>query len=102
MSGSRLATSSTKSPPPVGAASSTTCRALARIPSSMRLTWRGVKADETRPRSLVCRGASIARNDCVASSSSGGASPKSTPWPEQNVAGSREIRRTSSWRTIAQ
>ena len=96
MSGSRLATSSTKSPPPVGAASSTICRAFARIPSSMRATWRGVKADETRPRSFVCRGASIARNDWDASSNSGGASPNSTPLPEQNVAGSREICRTSS------
>ena len=101
-SGSRLAMRSTKSPPPVGAASAMIRLALTRIPSSIRLIWRGVKAADTRPRSLVCRGASIARNDWEASSISGGASANWTPSPEQNVAGSREMRRMSSWRTIAQ
>ena len=51
--GSRLAISSTKSPPPLGAASATMRRALTRIPSSMRATWRGVKAADTSPRSFV-------------------------------------------------
>ena len=59
--------------PPRSAARST------RIPSSMRATWRGVNAADTSPRSLVWRGASIARNDCDASSSSGGASPNCVP-----------------------
>ena len=84
-SGRRLATSWTKSPPPLGVACSTIVFALARMPSSIRLTWRGVNAEETRPRSLVWRGASVERKDCEASSISGGASPKSTPLPEQNV-----------------
>jgi hypothetical protein len=96
MSGRRRETMSTKSPPPAGAASSTIWRARARMPSSIRRTWRGVNAEETRPRSFVWRGASIARNDWVASRISGGELKKSTPRPEQNVAGSREIRRTSS------
>ena len=95
-SGRRLAISSTKSPPPVGAASSTMRRALARMPSSMRLTCRGVKAAETRPRSFVWRGASMARNDCDASSISGGASPNCVPLPEQNSSGLRETWRMSS------
>ena len=94
--GNRLAISSTKSPPPLGAASSTIRRALTRIPSSMRATWRGVKADETSPRSLVWRGASIARNDSEASRNSGGASANWVPWAEQKVCGAREIPRTSS------
>ena len=94
--GRRLAISCTKSPPPAGAASSTICLALRAIPSSMRATWRGVKAAETRPRSFVWRGASIPRNDCDASSSSWGTSPNCTPWLEQKLAGSREILRTSS------
>ncbi len=63
ISGSRFAISETKSPPPVGPASSTTSRAFAAIPSSIRATWRGEKAFCTRPRSLVCRGASMARKD---------------------------------------
>ena len=66
------------------------------MPSSIRATWRGVNAADTRPRSLVWRGASIARNDCEASRNSGGASPNWVPWPEQNVCGSREMRRMSS------
>ncbi len=96
ISGRRLAIRSTKSPPPVGAASSTTSRAFAAMPSSMRATWRGENAFWTSPRSLVCRGASIARKDCEASSISSGASANWTPCPEQNRSGSREIERTSS------
>ena len=95
-SGRRLAMRSTKSPPPVGAASAMIRLALTRMPSSMRLIWRGVNAAETSPRSLVCRGASMARNDWEASSISGGASANWTPSAEQKVAGSREIRRMSS------
>ena len=95
-SGSRLAMMSTKSPPPVGAASAMIRLALTWIPSSMRLICRGVKAAETRPRSLVWRGASMARNDWEASSISGGASANWTPSLEQKVAASREIRRMSS------
>ena len=95
-SGSRLAIRSTKSPPPVAAASSTIRFALTRMPLSIRATCRGVNAEETRPRSLLWRGASIARNDCDASSISGGASANWTPSPERKLAGSREIRRMSS------
>ncbi len=94
--GSRLAIRSTKSPPPVGPASSITRRALAAIPSSMRATCRGENAFCTSPRSLVWRGASMARKDCEASSISGGASANWTPCPEQKRSGSREIERTSS------
>ena len=79
ISGRRLAISSTKSPPPAGAASSTTSRAFCRMPSSIRATWRGVNAADTSPRSFVWRGASMARNDCEASSISGGASPNCVP-----------------------
>ena len=68
----------------------------------MRATWRGVNAEETSPRSFVWRGASIARNESDASRNSGGASANCVPCPEQNVLGSREMLRTSSYRTIAQ
>ena len=66
------------------------------MPSSMRLTWRGVNALDTSPRSFVWRGASMARKDWVASSSSGGASPNCVPWPEQKTSGWRETLRMSS------
>ncbi len=95
-SGSRLAISATKSPPPVGAASATISFAAWRMPSSIRATCRGVNADDTSPRSFVCRGASIAMNESVASSSSGATSPRTTPSADEKQCGSREIRLMSS------
>ena len=77
-------------------------RAWSAIWSSMRFTWRGVKAAFTSPRTFVWRGASIARKDIEASSISGSASSNITPSPEQNVSGLRLTSRTSSWRTTAQ
>ena len=64
--------------------------------SSRRAICRGVNADETRPRSFVCRGASMAMNESVASNISGGASKNMTPSPERNVSWSRETCRMSS------
>ena len=49
----------------------------------MRRTCRGVNAACTTLRIMVCRGASIARNDCEASSSSSGTFSNSTPLPGQ-------------------
>ena len=100
-SGSRLAISDTKSPPPVGAASVTISLAACRMPSSIWATRRGVNADDTSPRSFVWRGASIAMKDSVASRSSRGASPATTPSADEKVFGSREIRLMSAWRVIA-
>ena len=94
--GSRRDTCSTKSQSPVSTSSSTTPRARSRIVSSIRFIWRGVKAALTRPRSLVWRGASVARNESEASSSSGSTSSNMTPSPERNVAGSRLTVRTSA------
>ena len=100
--GRRLATRSTKSPVAPASSWSTITRASARMPSSSVRTWRGANAFWTSPRSLACWGSSIGRNDCVASRNSCGASSNITPRPEQKVFGSREIARTSAWRTTAQ
>ena len=100
--GSRRETCSTASQSPRSTSSSTTARAWARIWASIVATRRGVKAEATSRRSLACRGASIARKDWEASSSSGGASPYITPRPEQKVCGSLLTATTSAWRTTAQ
>ncbi len=96
ISGSRLAISETKLPPPVGAASETIVWASRRMPSSIRAIWRGVNADEMIPRSFVWRGESMPMIDSVASRSSSGTSPNDTPSPEQNVSGLRDALRMSS------
>ena len=85
--GSSLAQSSTKSAPlPASRSSATMLFALALIDSSMRRTCRGVNAECTTLRIMVCRGASMARKDCDASSSSSGKFSNSTPLPERNVS----------------
>ena len=94
--GSRLATASTKSPSNSSPRSSTIVRASARMPSSIRLTARGLNPSATSLRSVAWRGSSIARKDCDASSISTGMSSNITPWPEQNRSGSRDTSRTSS------
>ena len=83
--GSSLEQCSTKSAPlPASRSSATMSRAFALIESSMRRTWRGVNAACTTLRIMVCRGGSIARKDCDASSNSSGTFSNSTPLPDRN------------------
>ena len=77
-------------------------RAFALIESSMRRTWRGVKAACTTLRIRVCRGGSIARKDCEASSNSSGTFSNSTPLPDRNTSLSRLTVTMSACRVTAQ
>ena len=87
-SGSRLAHPSTNSISPEGseANESTISRAACSTWSSMRWICFGVKAFWTILRSSLCRGLSIAMNDCVISRNSGGSASNSTPCPETNTS----------------
>lgn len=69
---------------------------------SMRRTCLGVNAALTNLRSLVCRGGSIARNDCDASSSSAGTFSNSTPLPDKNTSLVRLTATMSARRVTAQ
>ena len=101
--GSSLAQCSTKSAPlPAALSSSTMVLAFAWIESSMRLTCRGVNAALTSLRRKVCRGGSIARKDCDASSNSSGTFSKMTPLPDRNTSLLRLTATMSSRRVSAQ
>lgn len=101
--GSSLAQWSTKSQPlPVARSSSTIALALALIESSMRRTWRGLGAACASLRNLVCRGGSIARDDCDASSSSAGMLSNITPCPDRKTSLLRLTVTISARRVTAQ
>ena len=76
--------------------------AFALIESSMRRTCLGVNAALTSLRSLVCRGGSIARKDCDASSSSTGMFSNITPLPDRNTSLLRLTVTMSARRVTAQ
>ncbi len=76
--------------------------AFALIESSMRRTCRGVNAALTSLRRNVCRGGSMARKDCDASSNSTGKFSNMTPLPDKNNSLLRLIATMSSRRVIAQ
>ena len=94
--GSFTDTSSTKSPSPRWAISVTRSRAWPRIQPSSRRTFLGLNASVVMPRSWVCRGASIAMNDCAISTASGAKSSMVMPWAEEKISGWRLAIRMSS------
>src|SRR5882757_315950 len=94
--GSTLETNTAKSPAPLSATSSMRSRAWPRIhPSRVRMFF-GLNASIVIPRNCVCRGASIAMNDCTNSVSSGAKLSMMTPSAEENTSGFRLARRMSS------
>ena len=101
-SGSRAATSVTKSHEPSPATRSTMSVAVRTTPSSSDRIIRGVNPAETILRNRACRGSSMLIIDPKNSRNSGGRSAMLVPSPEQNALGRRLASTTSAWRVTAQ
>src|SRR4051794_33245374 len=100
-SGSGAAIVSTRSTSAVGSTASRTSRARRRTCSSNAATRRAVNPVLTSLRYLLCTGGSTYRIESAAATVRS-RSAISTPWLEQNVAGSLLTARTSAWRVKAQ
>jgi len=103
MTGSRAATTSTKSIGSPAGTSSRMSRAMSRMWGSSREMAPGVKARLIRARWTVWRGGSMVIRVVTTSPTPSSSPPRIViPCPLQYVTGSFEMARTSSWRLMAQ
>ena len=101
-SGSRAATSTTKSHPPRGATRSMTSSATSSMRSSIDLIMRGLKAADTMRRRRAWRGLSMLIMEPKKSSISSGMSMMDVaPWPDWKISGCRLASEMWAWRVSA-